>query len=215
MRRRDFLRVASGAAGGAATAGAAAAASDGGAAAVGATLRQENNTTTGNETGDGAGSETSGGGGTETVTLVDYAFEGATENPLYVTPGTTVRFVWETDNHNIVVDGQPEGASWEGHEPIENSGFEYEHTFETEGEYEFYCNPHESLGMVGTIVVNQSGEAPGSGGGGEMDPEEMGVPFQAHFVGIATIVMIIVSLIFTFFTLKYGESANASSPNRK
>jgi plastocyanin len=217
MKRRDFLKVASGAAGGAATAGAAGAASGGDAAATGATLRQENNTTAGNESGNGtAGNETAGGGGgSQTVNLVDYAFEPGTEEPLRIQPGTTVTFVWETDNHNIMVDSKPEGSDWQGHESIENSGFETEHTFEVEGTYEFYCQPHESLGMTGTIEVTTEPTGGEGGGGGEMDPHEMGVPFQAHFVGIATIVMMLVSIVFTFFTLKYGESANASSPNRE
>ena len=47
-----------------------------------------------------------------------------------------------------------------------------------------------------------------AGGGGEKEPHEMGVPFQAHYVGLATILMVLVSLIFTFFLLKYGESPN-------
>jgi hypothetical protein len=41
----------------------------------------------------------------------------------------------------------------------------------------------------------------------------MGVPFLAHYVGIATVLMMIVSLIYTFFFLKYGESANTSGGN--
>jgi len=132
---------------------------------------------------------------------------------LYVSPGTTVTFEWESDNHNIVVDGQPEGANWEGHEPLENTGFSYEHTFETVGTYSYYCQPHRTAGMVGEIIVNESGQAPSAGGGGEADPKHMGVPIQAHFVGIATILAIIVSLVFTFFLLKYGESPHASGGN--
>lgn len=33
------------------------------------------------------------------------------------------------------------------------SGDEYEHTFERSGVYEYYCIPHESSGMIGTIRV--------------------------------------------------------------
>jgi len=32
-------------------------------------------------------------------------------------------------------------------------GSTFEHTFETVGEYPYYCIPHEDVGMVGTIVV--------------------------------------------------------------
>jgi plastocyanin len=127
---------------------------------------------------------------------------------LYVAPGTTVNFVWDSDNHNVVVDSQPDGGEWEGHEPLENEGFEYSHTFEKLGEYDYYCAPHRSSGMVGKIIVNESGEAP-SGGAKEADPKHMGVPIQAHFVGIATILAILMSLVFTFFQLKYGESPHA------
>jgi len=215
MRRREFLRVASGAAG---------------AAAVGASApaaAQETGTSTstpaggtgtpggGNQTGTGTAAAGGGGGGTETVNLVDFAFEPGTDSPLYITPGTTVNFVWETSTHNIVVDSQPDGAGWEGHQPIESAGFEYSHTFETTGTYEFHCQPHQDLGMVGTIVVNEQGAAPSGGGGGEVDPEEMGVPFQAHFVGLATLIGIAISLVFTFFFLKYGETPNSGYPEEK
>jgi len=132
---------------------------------------------------------------------------------LYVAPGTTVNFVWESDNHNIVVDSQPEEGGWDGTEggaaDLYNDGHEYSFTFETMGTYEYYCAPHRSSGMVATIIVNESGEAPASSGAKEADPEHMGVPIQAHFVGIATILAILMSLVFTFFQLKYGESPHA------
>ncbi len=134
---------------------------------------------------------------------------------LTIAPGTTVNFVWESDNHNIVVDGQPDGAEWEGTpggaSDIYNTGYEYSHTFQTTGTYEYYCDPHLSAGMEGTITVEEGG---GGGGAAELDPHEMGVPFQAHYVGAATMLMIVVALVFTFYALKYGESPNSSSPNR-
>jgi plastocyanin len=184
MNRRDFLRTAGGA-----TAVAAAVSGAGTAAA------QEGNTVI------------VGPGGNLT-------FEPA---ELYVKPGTTVTFDWESDGHNVVVESQPEGADWSGTEGAPNAlydtGHTYEHTFETKGEYSYFCQPHKSAGMVGTIIVNDSGQAPGAGGGGEVDPEHMGVPLQAHFVGIATVLAIFMSLAFTFFVLKYGESPNAKGGN--
>ncbi|WP_380681365.1 halocyanin domain-containing protein [Salinigranum sp. GCM10025319] len=79
-----------------------------------------------------------------------------------VSPGTTVTFDWTSNTHNVLVEDQPDGGGWEGHEPIENTGFTYEHTFETPGVYLYYCEPHLSLGMKGAVVV---GAAPGGGGG--------------------------------------------------
>jgi plastocyanin len=134
---------------------------------------------------------------------------------VYVQPGGTVKWTWDSNNHNIQVLSQPDGANWEGTEGSKtvtyNTGHEYEYTFETKGEYEYQCFPH-APSMAGKVIVNDSGEAPSSGGGGATpkDPKHMGVPIQAHFVGIATILAIIVSLLFTFFLLKYGESPHAS-----
>lgn len=70
-----------------------------------------------------------------------------------VSPGTAVTFEWNSDNHNILVESQPDGESWSGHETIENSGFSMQHVFETEGVYKYYCNPHLSVGMKGIIEV--------------------------------------------------------------
>lgn len=83
----------------------------------------------------------------------DYVFTPGTENPLRIAPGTTVKFVWKSDTHNIFVDSHPQGANWQGHESIENTGFTYEHTFEVEGTYHYWCEPHKGIGMVADIIV--------------------------------------------------------------
>ncbi|WP_135533295.1 plastocyanin/azurin family copper-binding protein [Halostella pelagica] len=215
MNRRDFLKTASGVTGTAAVASVAPPAvaqeEDDGNETTSSDNETAGNESDGNETAGGGG----GGGGTETVELTgDNVFD---PDELYIQPGTTVVFEWTSDGHNIVVEDQPADANWEGHEPIENEGFTYEHTFEVMGEYAYYCKPHASLGMEATITVNESGQNPAASGegGGEVDPHELGVPFQAHFVGIATILAIFMSLVFSFYVLKYGESPNTSSPNRK
>ncbi|WP_205596738.1 plastocyanin/azurin family copper-binding protein [Halostella salina] len=133
-----------------------------------------------------------------TVELVDFAFEPGTDDPLVVAPGTTVRFVWITDNHNVVVDSQPEGAGWEGHEPIENAGFEFEHTFETAGEYAFYCSPHQSLGMEGTIEVREGGAPAGEGPVGDLLPD------PALTVAILSFGALLFVTFFVYFFSKYG-----------
>lgn len=82
-----------------------------------------------------------------------YVFTPGTETSLRIAPGTTVKFVWKSDTHNIYVDSQPKGANWQGHEPIEDTGFTYEYTFEVTGAYHYWCEPHKSLGMVADLVV--------------------------------------------------------------
>ncbi len=91
---------------------------------------------------------------------------------LWIDPGTTVVFQWASDNHNVVVEGQPADAGWEGHDPIEDTGFSFESTFETEGMYRYFCEPHRSLGMlaglaVGDEVPTRQIEAPGGEAGAD------------------------------------------------
>lgn len=109
-----------------------------------------------------AGCTGGGGGGTATVAVSpggDLVFEPGTAEPLEITTGTTVNFVWESGGHNIHVDSQPDGADWQGHETIEGVDFEHEHTFEVTGDYHYWCEPHRTAGMVADITVR-------SGGGG-------------------------------------------------
>ena len=228
MKRRDFLKIATGSAGGAAAVGAVGARSS--SASAGLQEEDGNNTTSGNGTtgtaGNGtAGNGTQGGGGglpgagtTKTVTVGpngDLVFDPET---VYIQPGATVEWVWDSPNHNVHAQEVPEGAEWNVQTPIQGPEATYSYTFEgPTGEYNYQCDPHANQGMVGTVVVNESGQAPGGGEGGEaeLSPHEMGVPFQAHYVGIATILMMLVSLVYTFFVLKYGESQHASAPNKQ
>lgn len=108
--------------------------------------------------GGGGGSD---GGSTEDLegTVVEvgpdgrFTFEPGTEAPLEIAVGTTVTWIWRSRNHNIVVESQPEGADWAGHEPVEDTGFTYTHTFDVAGEYHYYCQPHRSAGMTADVVV--------------------------------------------------------------
>jgi plastocyanin len=184
------------------TAGAAAA------GVAGTASAQENNSSGGGNDSSGSGGSSGGGGGTEEVIVGpdgDFVFTPGTDSPLYITPGTTVKFVWESDNHNIVVDSQPEGANWEGTKggPSDtyNTGHTYEYTFETKGEYHYWCEPHKPSGMIADIVVNDSGQAPGSGGGGSSLPT---VPGSAKTLGVATSGAMLSTLGLTYFFMKFG-----------
>ncbi|MDS0293162.1 cupredoxin domain-containing protein [Halogeometricum luteum] len=48
-----------------------------------------------------------------------------------------------------------------------DSGQNYSHTFEVPGEYRYLCIPHESQGMVGTVVVEEGGSETGAETGTE------------------------------------------------
>lgn len=95
----------------------------------------------------------------------EYAFRPGTDEPLRIDPGTTVRFDWRSDTHNVAVESVPDGADWTGHESVEDAGFTYSHSFDVPGRYEYVCTPHEALGMTGTILVGDGATAATSDAG--------------------------------------------------
>ena len=132
---------------------------------------------------------------------------------IWVDPGTTVTWEWtgEGGGHNVIADSGP--ASLDSGAAVSEAGTTYEYTFEEgdAGITNYYCDPHLSLGMKGAVAVGGDVATVSTGGGGEKELEELGVPIQAHWVGSATILGIIVTIIYTFYILKYGESPNTGN----
>jgi len=118
----------------------------------------------------------SGNGGT-------FAFRPAN---LWIDPGTTVTFEWVSNTHNVVVEDQPDGAGWSGHETVESQGFSFETTFETGGLYQYYCRPHRSAGMLGGIAVGDDVPTTQVQTGSTYSlPSKPGVPFL--YAGFAVV----------------------------
>lgn len=91
-----------------------------------------------------------------------HIFQPAT---ISIQPGDTVRWVWATSGHTVTsgnIDGptgQPNGIFASG---LRNQNFEYTYTFQSAGNYDYYCSPHYSMGMVGTVIVGATpGPTPG------------------------------------------------------
>ncbi|NHN42320.1 halocyanin [Halorubellus sp. JP-L1] len=149
-------------------------------------------------TGEGGGG--GGGGATEEVVVGpggDLVYEPA---DLEIAVGTTVNFVWESDNHNIVVENQPDDANWEGTEGeasvTYDTGHEYSHTFETTGTYDYYCQPHVGAGMEASIEVVESLDTGGSTG-----PV---LPESAKTLAVATTAAMLSVLSLAYFFMRYG-----------
>jgi len=101
---------------------------------------------------------------------------------LHVEPGTTVRFEIAAGTHSATAypDRIPDGADAFDSGTISQGGFE--HAFETPRTYDYYCIPHESVGMVGRIVVGEPG------GPAEDSPIPYGeVPSSASIVDESTV----------------------------
>ncbi|MGM0604694.1 MAG: halocyanin domain-containing protein [Halobacteriota archaeon] len=137
------------------------------------------------------------------------AFEPA---GIWIDPGTTVVWEWtgEGGEHNVVTRGGP--AEFES--PLTAAAgdtFEFEFTEDHEGITEYACEPHEGLGMLGAVAVGEVDTVEAGGAEGGAWPEDIGhvgVPLQKHFLGIITFLGLGLTFVFTFYVLKYGESAN-------
>lgn len=78
-----------------------------------------------------------------------------------VKPGGTVTWTLESGAHSTTAyhsdndrpNRTPEGAkSWDSG-VLTEQGATFERTFETEGVYDYFCIPHESMGMLGSVIV--------------------------------------------------------------
>ncbi|MFB6301738.1 MAG: halocyanin domain-containing protein [Haloferacaceae archaeon] len=117
-----------------------------------------------------------------------------------VDPGTKVVWEWtgEGGQHNVVAQS---GADFESQLSGE-AGFTFSQTFDSEGVIKYYCQPHQSLGMKGVVVV---GPVPGAGEGeGEGAGAGPQVPQSALTLGVATTVAMIATLGLAFVFIKYG-----------
>jgi plastocyanin len=152
--------------------------------------------------GTAAAQEEDGGGGGATKEVVVGPGGSLVYEPadLEIAVGTTVNFVWDSDNHNIVVENQPDGAGWEGtsggNSKTYNAGHEYSHTFETTGTYDYYCQPHVGAGMEASIEVVESLDTGGSSG-----PV---LPQSAKTLAVATTAAMLSVLSLAYFFMRYG-----------
>ncbi|WP_226482385.1 cupredoxin domain-containing protein [Natrinema amylolyticum] len=49
----------------------------------------------------------------------------------------------------------PEGAAEWDSGVLSEQGAAFDHTFETEGVYHYFCTPHETSGMIGSVIVGR------------------------------------------------------------
>jgi plastocyanin len=82
-----------------------------------------------------------------TVRMEDNFFDPAN---ITVEPGTTVTWVQSGNNGHTTTsyDGLWDSGMIEG-----GSGGTFSFTFEEPGTYDYFCIPHESLGMIGSVTV--------------------------------------------------------------
>jgi halocyanin-like protein len=107
--------------------------------------------------------------GEDEVTVEVGAGDGLAFGPaaVQVDPGTTVVWEWtgEGGSHNVV----HEEGNFES-ELVGEEGHTFEHQFDSEGNFLYFCQPHKPSGMKGAVVVSSGGG--GDGGDGQAEVEE-------------------------------------------
>ncbi|RXK46214.1 halocyanin domain-containing protein [Halorientalis pallida] len=140
--------------------------------------------------------------GQSTVTVQVGAGDGFAFSPagVKVDNGATVQWEWtgEGGAHNVVADEGPIDSG----SAVGGSGVKYEHTFEEDGIYKYYCSPHQGQGMLGAVVVGTDYPTiePESGGGGGGPA----LPGSAKTIGVATALVMSASLGLSYIFMKYG-----------
>ncbi len=75
-----------------------------------------------------------------------------------VAPGDTVSWVWQSVgfNHSVTSggNGNPDGLFDSG---VQKDPFTFSFTFPNEGTFPYFCRPHLSMGMIGSVTVKAAG----------------------------------------------------------
>lgn len=88
--------------------------------------------------------------GSSGVVVVELRGTSFSPSRVTISPGQTVRWVnTESVFHTVTPDGHNEWAS----ASLNQQGQTFEHTFDEAGEFPYYCQPHQSVGMTGQVVV--------------------------------------------------------------
>ena len=81
------------------------------------------------------------------IELRNFEFSDA---EVHVSAGSTVRWRNTTSTyHTVTPDGHTAWSEWQ----TTSDGETFDVRFDDPGTYDYYCSPHHSIGMTGTIVV--------------------------------------------------------------
>jgi halocyanin-like protein len=185
------------------------------AAAATGTAAAQSTTTEGTESGGGGGGGTPDLGGyldsannfggsvvdergSDNVTVDVGAGEGLAFGPaaVHVDNGATVTWEWtgQGGNHNVVHEEEAFNSG-----STQASGT-FEHTFNEDGIYKYFCVPHKGSGMLGVVVVGTS--YPTVAQGSDVGPGDL--PSSAKTLGVATLFVMMATLGLGYFFMKYG-----------
>ncbi len=136
--------------------------------------------------------------GNDEVNVAVGAGDGFAFGPaaVHVDNGATVVWEWtgEGGNHNVVNEGEAFNSG-----DTQASGT-FEHTFEEDGIFQYFCAPHKQSGMLGVVVVGT--DFPTVEVAADAGPDEL--PGNAKTLGVATMLTAFGTLGMAYFFMKYG-----------
>ena len=131
----------------------------------------------------------------EVVVTVDSTNFRFSPSTVTITEGGTVRFFWSGEllAHNAVADD----GLFDSGDP--STSVDYSFTFEvgTNGTHTYVCEPHEAMGMVGTVVVEPAPPVepaepePEPVGDESAESDEMWIPF----LGVELVVLGVLAVV--------------------
>ena len=83
-----------------------------------------------------------------TVTVTDANGNSFDPAAIEIDAGTTVVWEWVDDGHSVTHVGGDFDSD------IQNTGYEFEHTFDDAGDYAYECIPHATQGHLGGVRVH-------------------------------------------------------------
>ncbi len=97
----------------------------------------------------GAGTSGDGGAGS-VVTVTNFKFTPA---EITIKPGDSVVWDFREGNHNVVSGANcvPDNAFTSG--PVKPAPNQFTRKFDTAGTFNYHCEPHCPMGMVGKVIV--------------------------------------------------------------
>jgi len=94
---------------------------------------------------------------THMVSVADFAF---TPSQITITAGDKVKWTNNGGWHNVNGTIATFASNPESFGNNAGSGWTYEFVFNTAGTYDYQCDPHASMGMVGKVIVNPNAADP-------------------------------------------------------
>lgn len=94
-----------------------------------------------------------------TITVANFSF---TPNDITIGQHDTVHWVWANGCHTVTsgVDNFDPNAGNLFNATLCAPGTSFDYTFDTPGDFQFFCSPHVSSGMTGVIRVATTGVQP-------------------------------------------------------